>query len=158
MHSQRPAEIASTCYSGYYADVIVSQEETPKGAVSIGRRAAYGGKCSVEFLSNVKCYILTLIQRDSDTSQSTSRCCIPNRNGVSLEFSLQRSNNNSKDHSSSSDVSYCEVMMYHRKTMSNDPLLLFRYLPVDGFSLRMDQKRAPNFRFTTDDDSLSARI
>ena len=112
-----------------------------------------GGECSVEFLPNVKCYILTLTQ--NDTSANTSCSCIPNRDEVTLDFSLIH--NNSKD-DSSSDISYYEVKMYHNKVISNNPLLLSLSLPVDSFSLGMDREQAPNYRVTTDDNSLFVRI
>lgn len=112
-----------------------------------------GGECSVEFLPNVKCYILTLIQ--NDTSANTSCSCIPTRDEVTLDFSLIH--DNSKD-DSSSDISYYEVKMYHNKVISNNPQLLSLSLPVDSFSFGMDQEQAPNYRVTTDDNSLSVRI
>ena len=127
-----------------------------------------GGKCSIEYLPNVKCYQITLTSKSCDSSPSM----IP-LSKHDLHFTMipleEEKNSNSQ---STSLISYYEAKLYqlkkdnHSATSSFLPagmnggnnklhLLLSTILPI---SSRTSQSTIPTARISTDANSISLRI
>eukprot|EP00804_Cyclotella_cryptica_P011379 CCRYP_016066-RA/>CCRYP_016066-RA protein AED:0.09 eAED:0.09 QI:3427/1/1/1/0.5/0.33/3/218/726 len=114
-----------------------------------------GGACSIEYLPNVKCYLLTLIS----SGENKRVCCFPkSREDLILDFSLAE--NNHSDFCSSS-ILYYRAKLYHTVPTDNndnkDNLLLSLVLPADSTCDGIHEI-FPDYRISIDPSSISIRI
>jgi len=114
-----------------------------------------GGTCSIEYLPNVKCFLLTLIS----SGKNERSCCIPkSREDLIVDFSLAE--NNHTDFSSS-HISYYTAKLYHTAPTENNDncnnLLLSLVLPADRTSVGIHET-FPDYNISTDTNSISIRI
>ncbi|KAL7486805.1 hypothetical protein ACHAW6_012407 [Cyclotella cf. meneghiniana] len=114
-----------------------------------------GGTCSIEYLPNVRCYLLTL----TSAGKNEQFCCIPkSRENLILDFSLVENNHTDL---LSSPVSYYTANLYHTAPTENndncDNLLLSLVLPADRTTVGIHQT-LPDYNISIDTNSISVRI
>jgi hypothetical protein len=102
-----------------------------------------GGYCSIEYLPNVKCYLLSLTSCDECKPKSTDE--------LVLNF-LPVQNHSGRRNSES--ISYIEIQLYNAV---NKKILFSLMLPIDC-ALVEREKIAPSYNISIDNNSISIRM
>ena len=134
-----------------------------------------GGKCSIEYLPNIKCYHITLTKQSSrngsSSADSTNDNNIPMIQKDDLKFTMSKSCRDDCSSSLSSDVSLFEMKLIHSSSTSgdkksNEDTLLSLVLPAWKTSQHQDidssnssSSSSPTVRISVDNNhSISIRI
>eukprot|EP00984_Skeletonema_dohrnii_P016340 scaffold7239_cov123-Skeletonema_dohrnii-CCMP3373.AAC.2 len=106
-----------------------------------------GGKCSIEYLPNIKCYHITL----TTTSLQSSDSIVPNRDDLQFKMSPVPNPCEPKSDCSSSQIVFYEMRLVH----SSSSTLLSMILPGSQATNHQD---GPTATISTDSQSISLRI
>lgn len=136
-------EEVETCHNPDSNNICneISDNQSKLEHIISGSWMLQGGVCSVEFLPNVKCYLITLKSNDRS-------CCIPSSRDV-LNFDVSLMENED----TGSDVSLYIAKLYDSNV---DNPILFLKLPADS-SIRNGEP-APQYSISLDKNSISIRL